>query len=98
MNLGSYSGNAGDSIDIQNNSNFSTTDRDNDSDPTRFNNAVHYSGAWWYSDGLNSSENLAYDGIIWYCAFLRRLLNNTVYMEFRICFTIANTKTIYFVL
>ena len=74
LNLGTYSGNAGDSMAFHNNSKFSTGDRDNDANPTIFNHAVHYSGPWWYSDGLvsnlnglyyNSSENPAHDGIIW---------------------------------
>ena len=73
LNLGAYSGNAGDSMLIHNGYNFSTGDRDNDANET-MNHAVRYSGPWWYSDGLQSnrnglyypsSDNLDHDGIIW---------------------------------
>ena len=89
LNLGSYSGNAGDSMAIHNNSKFSTGDRDNDDNPTISNHAVHYSGAWWYSDGLQSNlnglyylshENPAHDGIIWSSEFGNNSLRATTMM------------------
>ncbi|KAK6966018.1 BgMFREP19.1 [Biomphalaria glabrata] len=46
LNIGVYSGNAGDSFSGHNNSFFTTFDRDNDEHSS--NCAVSYTGAWWY--------------------------------------------------
>ena len=46
LEVGSYSGTAGDSLAYHNKMAFSTKDRDNDIDSRNF--AVMYTGAWWY--------------------------------------------------
>ena len=75
--LGSYNGNAGNSMLIYNGYPFSTGDRDNDNN-VNMNHAVRYSGSWWHSDGLQSNLNGLYypspdnpdhNGIIWYTSF-----------------------------
>ncbi|XP_055863484.1 fibrinogen-like protein 1 isoform X1 [Biomphalaria glabrata] len=48
LQIGDYSGNAGDSLAYQKNMSFSTYDRDNDN-ASGENCAVSYSGAWWYN-------------------------------------------------
>ena len=74
LNIGGYSGDAGDAITPQNAMNFSTKDQDNDVHQTA-NCAVSYKGAWWYSDCHNSNLNGKYlsgthtsyaDGVEWY--------------------------------
>ncbi|KAK0061491.1 BpFREP19.2, partial [Biomphalaria pfeifferi] len=52
LNIGAYSGNAGDSFSNHNNAFFTTFDRDNDEHSS--NCAVNYSGAWWYSSACHS--------------------------------------------
>ena len=77
LSLGSYAGNAGDSMLINNGHKFSTQDRDNDADG-EMNLAVHYSGHWWHSDDMRSNLNGLYypskdnpnkDDIIWEDAY-----------------------------
>nr|AEO50747.1 fibrinogen-related protein 3.3 [Biomphalaria glabrata] len=54
LNIGVYSGNAGDSFSRHNNSFFTTFDRDNDENSS--NCAVVYTGAWWYKRGCHHSN------------------------------------------
>ena len=60
LEVGSYSGTAGDSLAWHNNMAFSTKDRDYD----RWSNncAVRYTGAWWYSSCKTSNLNGQYLG------------------------------------
>ncbi|CAB4007966.1 Hypothetical predicted protein [Paramuricea clavata] len=58
LNLGSFSGNAGDSLAYQNRMKFSTYDRDNDQDST--NCAAYNQGAWWYKSCQHSNLNGRY--------------------------------------
>ena len=61
LEVGSYSGTAGDSIiSAHNNMAFSTKDRDNDIWSS--NCAVRYTGAWWYSNCQISNLNGKYLG------------------------------------
>ena len=85
----SYSGNASNSMHIHNGQKFSTKDKDNDDNPTKCNHAEHYSGAWWYGDGMQSNlnglyypspENPAHNGIIWHCSFGNDSLQETTMM------------------
>ena len=75
LEVGSYSGTAGDSLVASHNLNnmaFTTKDRDNDRDS--FGNcAVTYAGAWWYNNCQNCNLNGKYlgkkhnlQGIYWY--------------------------------
>ena len=73
LTVGSYSGDAGDSLTRHNGDQFSTKDRDNDA--TEESCAVIYKGAWWYdlchSSNLNglylSGAHESYaDGINWH--------------------------------
>uniref|UniRef100_A0A182JJZ0 Fibrinogen C-terminal domain-containing protein n=1 Tax=Anopheles atroparvus TaxID=41427 RepID=A0A182JJZ0_ANOAO len=67
--LGSYSGNAGDSLRYHEGSAFSTKDRDNDN--KNMNCAEYYHGGWWFHRCLNSFLNGRYNsdadtsGIVW---------------------------------
>ena len=63
LEVGSYSGTAGDSLSPHNNMAFTTKDRDNDKD--RRNCAAHYTGAWWYFNCHNSILNGQYLGNKW---------------------------------
>ncbi|XP_055864033.1 angiopoietin-1-like isoform X3 [Biomphalaria glabrata] len=56
LQIGNYSGNAGDSLSGHNNMFFSTFDRDNDNDST-VNCAERCSGAWWYRRCHESNLN-----------------------------------------
>ena len=60
LEVGSYSGTAGDSLAYHNNMAFSTRDRDNDKD--RVNCAAEHTGAWWYNWCHNSNLNGKYLG------------------------------------
>jgi len=62
LEVGSYSGTAGDSlISVHNNMAFSTKDSDNDR-WSRVNCAVSLTGAWWYNDCWDSNLNGKYLG------------------------------------
>ena len=74
LEVGSYSGTAGDSLkERQNNMAFSTKDKDNDG-ADGYDCAVLYTGAWWYKDCLYSNLNGKYLGekgsgaraVVWY--------------------------------
>ncbi|KAK0061515.1 BpFREP17.3 [Biomphalaria pfeifferi] len=71
LEIGKYSGNAGDSLRRQNNMFFSTFDRENHIDKTR-SCAKTYLGAWWYKDCHDSNLNGQWgsksigEGMNWY--------------------------------
>jgi len=56
LEVGSYSGTAGDSLAYHNNMAFTTKDRDNGRC------ALSWTGAWWYNDCQNSNLNGQYLG------------------------------------
>ena len=60
LEVGSYSGTAGDSLAPHNNMAFSTKDRDNDKSSVKC--AVQYTGAWWCSGCHYSNLNGKYLG------------------------------------
>ena len=73
LQVGGYSGNAGDSINHHNGRKFTTKDRDNDAS-NGSNCAISYKGGWWYgachSSNLNglylSGTHTSYaDGVNW---------------------------------
>jgi len=61
LEVGSYSGTAGDTLAYHNNMAFTTKDRDNDK-YTGTNCAVRYTGAWWYKYCYESNLNGQYLG------------------------------------
>ena len=61
LEVGSYSGTAGDSLAYHNNMAFSTKDRDNDR-KSSYNCAVRWTGAWWYNSCYESNLNGQYLG------------------------------------
>ena len=61
LEVGSYSGTAGDALAYHNNMTFTTKDRDNDKDGRR-NCAVLCTGAWWYKSCQSSNLNGQYLG------------------------------------
>ena len=88
LNLGSYYGNAGNSMLGHNGYPFSTGDRDNDANEN-MNHAVRYSGPCWHSNGMQSNLNGLYylstdnpdhNGIIWYTSFGYDSLKETTMM------------------
>ena len=60
LTLGTYSGDAGDSLGYHANRKFSTHDRDHDSNSA--NCAQRYKGAWWYGSCYQSNLNGLYQG------------------------------------
>lgn len=73
LTVGSYSGDAGDSLSYHNGSSFTTMDRDNDNKIGE-NCAIKNVGAWWYNSCHDSNLNGQYmsagktdsKGIVWY--------------------------------
>ena len=76
LDVGPYSGTAGDALAYQNNMTFTTKDRDNDRNvngwPGSTNCAVAFTGAWWYKDchhsnlnGKYKPRNTDYKGAVW---------------------------------
>jgi ficolin len=74
LNIGGYSGDAGDSMGGHNGMNFTTFDEDNDRH-SGINCAITFKGAWWYDKCHNSNLNGRYlsghhtsyaDGVDWY--------------------------------
>ncbi|KAL5011800.1 hypothetical protein ScPMuIL_010351 [Solemya velum] len=75
LTVSGFSGDAGDSLEDNNNRPFSTHDRDHD--PWGGNCAVRHKGAWWYGNCGSSNLNGEYhhhgehittdpDGVCWY--------------------------------
>ncbi|XP_028391590.1 ryncolin-1-like [Dendronephthya gigantea] len=60
LNIGSYSGNADDSLKYQNGTQFTTRDKDNDGGTA--NCAKRWTGGWWYANCAHSNLNGLYLG------------------------------------
>ncbi|GFO38461.1 ficolin-2 [Plakobranchus ocellatus] len=60
LQIGSYSGTAGDYFSYQKNMFFTTFDRDNDKHGT-VNCAIHHPGGWWYNACLSAALNVEWD-------------------------------------
>ncbi|KAK0065198.1 BpFREP22.3 [Biomphalaria pfeifferi] len=86
LQIGNYSGNAGDDLSYHNNRYFSTFDRDNDVSDT--NCAERYSGAWWFGNCHDSNLNGQWEstssskGIYWY--ELTKVFKNVTFSEMKI--------------
>ncbi|KAK6966000.1 BgMFREP16.2 [Biomphalaria glabrata] len=81
LQIGNYSGNAGDSLLRHNNMFFTTFDRDNDIDSR--NCAVERSGAWWYYYCSSSNLNGKWENDTYY----RRLQWTSLPGSYRISFS-----------
>ncbi|KAK0065273.1 BpFREP12.2 [Biomphalaria pfeifferi] len=86
LQIGNYSGNAGDSLSVHNNTFFSTFDRDNDV-RSDINCAERFSGAWWYYGCHNSNLNGKWGstldkGMTWYV--LTKWYNSVTFSEMKI--------------
>uniref|UniRef100_K1R378 Tenascin-R n=1 Tax=Magallana gigas TaxID=29159 RepID=K1R378_MAGGI len=72
LEVNGYSGNAGDSLDVNNNMKFSTPDEDNDNASGIC--ATKYRSGWWFNNCSNTkpngqytdSEKTGYEYIVWY--------------------------------
>ena len=72
LSVGSYSGNAGDSLSYNNGMSFTTKDRDNDQ--SNLNCAKYYGGPWWHKECTYANLNGRYQdkhgdlitGVKWY--------------------------------
>ena len=72
LEVGSYSGTAGDSLTYHNNMTFSTKDRDNDRWYSHC-ALLYNTGAWWYKtchrsnlNGKYLGDTISFKGIVWY--------------------------------
>ena len=87
LEVGSYSGTAGDSLTYHNNMAFSTMDRDNDRDSG--NCASHWNSAWWYDNCHYSNLNGQYQrgrsswGFVMWYAFKGQLSLKFTEMKLR---------------
>ena len=87
LEVGSYSGTAGDSLGYHNNMAFSTKDRDNNWDNR--NCAVQRRGAWWFNNCYHSNLNGQYLGDIkdnrgvWWWLFRKFLSIKFIEMKLR---------------
>ena len=84
LEVGSYSGTAGDSLSYHNNMAFSTKDRDNDRWRGTHCAASYNTGAWWYNSCYYSNLNGQYlgnkynnQGAVWY-----HFKNNNLSLKF----------------
>ncbi|CAG2186091.1 Angiopoietin-related protein 1,Veficolin-1,Ficolin-1-A,Ryncolin-1,Fibrinogen C domain-containing protein 1,Tenascin-N,Angiopoietin-related protein 7,Angiopoietin-related protein 6,Ficolin-3,Fibrinogen-like protein 1,Ficolin-1,Ficolin-1-B,Fibrinogen beta chain,Angiopoietin-4,Tenascin-R,Ryncolin-2,Fibrinogen C domain-containing protein 1-A,Microfibril-associated glycoprotein 4,Fibrinogen-like protein A,Ryncolin-3,Angiopoietin-2,Tenascin-X,Ficolin-2,Fibrinogenalpha chain,Tenascin,Angiopoietin-related protein len=81
LTVGSYSGNAGDSLKYHNGMKFSAVDRDNDHD-SRNNGCVKLYGPWWHNDCCHSALNKAIRDQ-WYWKYLKGRYAQTTMMMIR---------------